>query len=193
MNFPELNQNNWGVCGFVAALQAAVKNGKPKAKLANDTYNSLYPLITEFCNGHPNLSSELLNFSAIFGQVYSYKSLNEVLNKMRNDVAMTEQIGLAMTAAAVSQLCKDLGFANTDFHGTTATTNRLDLDKLPYTNAIYGIGKSGTGNYRYGLLHWIYVDNLGIPYSWGLSGQQAIVELKRNQYDKLTHYLPGLQ
>ena len=78
--------------------------------------------------------------------------LNEVLNKMRNDVAMTEQVGLAMTAAAVSQLCKGLGFANTDFHGTTATTNRLDLDKLPYTNAIYGIGKSGAGNYRYGLL-----------------------------------------
>lgn len=192
MNVSELNQNNWGVCGFIAAVQAAVKNKKTGVALAANTYDTLFPLIENFCNRHGNLSAELLNFSAVFGQAYAYSSLNQVLGQMRGNHAMDAQVGLAMTAASVSQLCKDLGFTNADFHGTTATTNTLNPSQFPYKNAICGIGKAGSGNFRYGLLHWVYVDENGSPYTWGSSGKAAADALTQQGYNKLTHYLPGL-
>ncbi|CAB3759015.1 hypothetical protein [Paraburkholderia solisilvae] len=192
MNVTELDQNNWGVCGFVAAVQAAIRNNKTSVALGATTYGTLYPVIESFCKRHSELAPELLNFSAVFGNEYAYKNVGEVLQKMQDNTAMDREVGLAMTAAAVSQLCKDLGFTNANFQGTTATTNKFDPNKLPYRNAIYGIGKTSGGNYRYGLLHWIYVDADGSPYSWGKAGPDAVNELVRNGYNKLTHYLPGL-
>jgi hypothetical protein len=194
MKSEELNQNNWGVCGFVAAVQAANLNHKPGGNLAADTYGTLFPLIENFCRNHADRSAELLDFSKVFGAVFAYKSLKEVTDKMRGNHVMDEQVGIAMTAAAVSLLCKDLGFLNYDFHATTATTNALNLDKpLPYKNAIYGLGKrDNQGNYRYGLLHWVYVDANGDVLTWGKKGADAVRALKDNGYDKLTHYLPGL-
>ena len=185
----EINQNEWGVCGFVAAVQAAHYNlGK---ELANTSYDTLFPLIKEFCENNGDIATELLDFSKTFGQDYDYKKLDEVIKKIQPDTAMEQQAGIAMTAKAMSRLCENLGFANYDFHGTTATTNKLDLDKLPYKNAIYGLGKRSGGNFRFGLLHWVYVDAKGDIMTLGKKGVDAI-DMLRHDYDKITHYLPSL-
>ncbi|AEK61459.1 hypothetical protein [Collimonas fungivorans] len=194
MKIEDMNQNNWGICGFVAAVQAANLNHKKGGVIAADTYATLFPLIENFCRNHADRSAALLDFSKVFGNVYAYRSLQDVTDKMRGNHAMDAQVGIAMTAAAVSLLCKDLGFLNYDFHATTASSNTLNLDKpLPYKNAIYGLGKKDNqSNYRYGLLHWVYVDLHGDVFTWGKKGADAIKALKDNGYDKLTHYLPAL-
>jgi hypothetical protein len=92
----------------------------------------------------------------------------------------------------MSRLCKNLGLTNSDFHGTTATTNTLNVEKIPYANTIYGLGKKQGGNFRYGLLHWIYVDSTGQIMTWGKKGDEAKEMIKAQGYDKITHYLPAL-
>ncbi len=195
MKIEALDQNKWGICGFVAAFQAANINLKPSAVLGTDSYATLMPLIDKFVAAHPELAPELLDFSASFGAGYSYKTVKEVTDKMHVDKAMTgANIGLAMTANGVSKLCKDLGFANYNFIGTTSANNTLDLDRLPYKNAIYGIGRTGgpgrPGNFRSGLLHWIYVDAQGNVLTWAQKGATVAQALKDAGFNKITHYLP---
>lgn len=194
MNIEALDQKTWGICGFVAAFQAANINQKPTAALLADTYATLMPVIDKFVAAHPELAAELLDFSASFGAGYTYKTVKEITDKMHTDKTMTgADIGLAMTASGVSKLCKDLGFANYNFIGTTSANNTLDLDKLPYKNTIYGIGITGAPgrprNFRSGLLHWIYVDPQGNVLTWAKKGAAAVQDLKGNGYNKITHYL----
>jgi hypothetical protein len=81
-----------------------------------------------------------------------------------------------------------LGFKDCNFIGTTSKTNALAFN---YKNAIYGLGKKGQkGNYRCGLLHWVYVDAAGSIMSWGDFRTKADIEAEG--YDKITHYLPAL-
>ena len=55
-NAYEINQNNWGVCGFVAAFQAAYYNHKEGVYLADSSYDTLFPLIKQFCSNSSPLS-----------------------------------------------------------------------------------------------------------------------------------------
>ncbi len=189
MNVQNLNQNNWGICGFVAAVQAAIQNNHGNGiNMTGTSYDALFPLIKNFCSNNIDIQQELLNFSEVFGAIYTYNSLNDVVNTMTPDTHMDATVGIAMTANAMSRLCKNLGFRSYDFHGTTSTTNALKFD---YRNTIYGLGKSTrTGNFRYGLLHWVYVDSGGKLMTWGDYGD--ITLLQSNGYDKVTHYLPAL-
>lgn len=189
MDVKNLDQGQWGVCGFVAAMQAAVRNGVGGAAMRDTSYDTLFPQIEKFCKANGDLQAELLSFSAVFGDVYKYNSLGDVVTAMQDDKAMVKEVGIAMTAKAMARLCKNLGFQQYDFHGTTATTNALDFQ---YKNAIYGLGrKNAKGNYRYGLLHWIYVDADGVIMTWG--DKRSKSELVAQGYDKITHYLPGLR
>lgn len=195
MNIEALDQKAWGVCGFVAAFQAANINQKPAAVLGQDSYATLMPLIDRFVTAHPELAAELLNFTASFGEAYIYKTVKEVTDKMHADTTMSTAIGLAMTANGVSKLCKDLGFANYNFIGTTPANSTLNLDKLPYKNAIYGIARAAAvgdrpNNFRSGLVHWIYVDAQGNALTWAKKGADAVNDLKARNYNKITHYLP---
>ncbi|MUH00113.1 hypothetical protein F7734_50715 [Scytonema sp. UIC 10036] len=193
MDVYQLDQGNWGVCGFVAAIQAAVVNKKSGVSLKESHKDTLYPVIENFCSSNKDIEKELLNFSDVFGKAFHYESINDVLNKMKGDALMTQEgIGIAMTAKGMSRLCKSLGLTNSDFHGTTATTNTLNVEKFPYVNTIYGLGKKGGGNFRYGLLHWIYVDSTGQIMTWGKKQKEAKENIKANGYDKITHYLPAL-
>ena len=174
----------------MAAVQAAYYNHKEGINVANTSYETLFPLIKKFCGNNLDIEDELLDFPKTFGQVYSYKKLKQVIDKMEGDTAMNQPTGIAMTVKAMSRLCTKLNFKDCYFHGTTATTNKLDLVKLPYKNTIYGLGKgSEKGNFRFGLLHWVYVDAKGDIMTWG---NDAIDMLKGQGYDKITHYLPAL-
>jgi hypothetical protein len=185
-----LNQNKWGVCGFVSVIQAAYCNNINKKLLQGTDYDTLFPVIKNFCSSNKALESELLNFSAVFGVNYTYKSLDEVVSKMQLDKTLEgDNIGIAMTANGVSLLCKSLGFKNYDFHGTTATTNKL-ADNLKSKNTIFGLGKATGGNYRNGLLHWVYSDAQGVLMSWG--EKVTLDEITQQGYDKVTHYLPSV-
>jgi len=194
MEVYQLDQGSWGVCGFVAAIQGAVANKKSGMSLKETDNNTLLPVIKNFCEKNKDLEPELLDFSSSFGSSYRYQNTEQVINKMKKDIEMKDdRLGIAMTAKGMSRLCKDLGLTNSDFHGTTATTNALNFEKLPYANTIYGLGKrTSPKNFRYGLLHWIYVDSTGEIMTWGKKGQKAIDELKAEEYDKITHYLPAL-
>lgn len=189
----ELDQGSWGVCGFVAAIQAACTNDLKRFTLESTTYETLLPCIEKFCLNNKDIEKELLEFSTIFGQDYSYQRIEDVVSKMKADQSMQEAgIGVAMTANAMSRLCKSLGFKNHDFHGTTPGTSALNLHNFPYKNTIYGLGKTkDKGNFRYGLLHWIYVDEEGRAMTWGEIGSDAVKELSQ-EYDKITHYIPAL-
>ena len=151
-----------------------------------------------FCLSNKDIEKELLDFSTIFGQDYSYQRIEGIVDEMRANRDMKrgakeKGIGVAMTANAMSRLCKGLGFKNYDFHGTTSSTNSLNLSSFPYKNTIYGLGKTEKkGNFRYGLLHWIYVDAEGEAMTWGKKGSIAIDALAKNKYDKITHYIPAL-
>ncbi len=106
---------------------------------------------------------------------------------MKVDTAMTgDGIGLAMTGKGMSRLCKNLGFKAYDFHGTTAVSNAFEFK---YANTIYGLGKKGgeTGNFRCGLLHWVYCDKDKQLMTWGdfISPDALAI-----YFDKITHYLP---
>jgi len=194
MNVDQLDQKNWGVCGFVAAIQAAYHNKKSPEIIKKDDRETLFSLIENFCTQTQNkdLETELLDFNSIFGKNYKYPCLDKVLDRMRNDLNMTEDdIGIAMTGRSMSRLCKFLGFSSCDFHGTTKTTDGFNKQTFPYQNTIYGLGKkTKSGNYRYGLLHWIYVDSTGEIMTWGKKGQEALDLLNQNNYDKITHYIP---
>ncbi len=173
----------------MASTQAALKNGKGGVSLSGTSYDTMLPVIKKFCNKNgATLKKELLDFSAVFGDVYKYNNLDDVLAKMEGDNAMAEAVGIAMTGKAVSVLCQDLGFKACNFHGTTSKTNSLEFT---YKNAIYGLGKTGAkGNYRFGLLHWVYVDAAGNIMSWGDFKTKSDIEAQG--YDKITHYLPAL-
>jgi hypothetical protein len=192
MNTYELDQKNWGVCGFVSAIQAAWSNGKLDKTAEKDSYKILLPKIENFCNKNQGLHEELKKFTEVFGEEFKYPSLEHVVEEMKKDTTMSKSIGIAMTGKAMSKLCKDLKLTNTDFHGTTSTTNEL---KFSYRNTIYGLGKrEAKGNFRYGLLHWVYVDNNGDLMTWGkkINSADAIEFLNKKGYDKITHYLPSL-
>ncbi|MDR1748310.1 MAG: hypothetical protein LBR47_04555 [Spirochaetaceae bacterium] len=185
MEIHELNQHNWGVCGFAAALQAAAANSR--IALGNTDYHTLFPVIKQFCDENRDLEPELLTFSEVFGVNYRYEKLEDVLEKMEADPEMTRtDMGIAMTGKAMSRLCKSLGLTASEFHGTTDTTN---APKFSYSNTIYGLGRSGssTGSFRYGLLHWVYCDRDKQPMTWGREYTEA--ELF-SYFDKVTHYLP---
>lgn len=188
MDTYKLDQGHWGICGFVAATQAAIQNGIDGVEMKASSYETLFPLIEKFCSENSDIKSELLDFSEVFGEVYKYESLGEVVNKMKGDQEMIKEVGIAMTANAMSRLCKSLGFSQYDFHGTTSTTSALDFK---YKNTIYGLGQSASeGNFRYGLLHWVYVDSEGMIMTWGHKGTKKLVT--DQGYDKITHYLPAL-
>lgn len=196
MKVYELNQGEWGVCGFVAATQAAYLNNKSGVEIKAQHYDTLFPIIKSFCVRNQDIEAELLKFSEVFGDDYRYKNIEKVIVKMETNKAMSgEKLGIAMTGKAMSRLCQELGFKNHDFHGTTSTTKALNLEKLPYKNTIYGLGRTNnrvTKNFRYGLLHWIYVDINGVIMTWGKSGPDAVEELTTRGYDFMTHYLPAL-
>jgi hypothetical protein len=193
MEASKLNQNKWGVCGFVAAIQAASDTGV--VNLLKDTdYNTLFPVIDKFCGSNADIEEELLDFSAVFGVQYAYKNLAEVVGKMKTDTTLLgDNMGIAMTANGVSRLCKSLGLKNSDFHGTTATTNSL-ASNLKSKKTIYGLGRATgkPGGYRNGLLHWVYIDSNGNLLTWGqsVSPDKTVDFLTSNGYDKVTHYIP---
>lgn len=188
----EIDQNQWGVCGFVAAIQAKLYN-KHGAQVANTSYDNVFPEVQAFCTKNIALEKELLDFSKVFGDEFKYKKLSNVLNIMQPDKRMDNEVGLAMTGKAVALLCRDLGMANADFHGTTVATSHIDWNKpnpFPYKNTIYGLGrKDRKGNFRAGLLHWVYVDPTGVVMTYGNYGQNA-VNMLNTLYDKITHYIP---
>ena len=66
MDLQNLKQFQWGACGFIVAIQAAILNGKNnilKTSVANatagkatDAHAILYPIIEDFCDNHKDFS-----------------------------------------------------------------------------------------------------------------------------------------
>ncbi|MGB0524321.1 MAG: hypothetical protein ACPGJS_15230 [Flammeovirgaceae bacterium] len=214
MKIQELDQFNWGVCGFIAAIQGAVSNGK-RPDIANrisdicayqksnnptegekddrksKTHKIIFPIIEKFYNDHNTLHKELRDFTKAFGEEHN-RALDDIIADMKKDRLMSQGLGLAMTATAMTKLVEDLGFKESTFIGTTSQNNTLEF---PYANTIYGLGNSKRldypKNYRFGLLHWIYVDESRKIFSWGKI--QTLKNLEDQGYNKVTHYLNNLR
>lgn len=211
MDLIELDQKMWGVCGFVAAIQAAVANTKG-AQLEQDNYHTIYPIVNNFLMSHGDLESELMKFTKYLFYLPEKRPINknsepnpyiedyeknstfgQLLKSMKNDKSMEQNLGVALSAAALKLLLEDLGFKDPNWFGTTAQTSDL---KFSYHNAIYGVGGTeimktySHPNFNFGLCHWIYVSQDGTAMTFGEKYPEE--KLRSIGLSKMTHIFPNL-
>ena len=186
-----LDQKSWGICGFVAAIQAAVYNGNSgrvetviknnkDPEETNPDRAIILPVIQAFLNyaGTARLN-DLLGFTSSFGKKYESKDFFiDTENKLVKD-NMTKDLGIAMNPAGMDFLLKSI--LGTTLNPPRATPTIIKPTDLK-GNQVLGLCdplNSDPQNY-YSLRHWVYV-----PYakpgehmrclSWG--NEERLVDL----------------
>jgi len=182
-----LNQYDWGVCGFVAAYQAAIskeEKTQPGKRIDKELILDMVLRFNDKLNSEQKASEiwqTILNFSKTFTDdetTYDYNGFLQALNYMIEDIDRNPEdredpvktkanidvgIGLAMPPVAMIELLKN--------EGITATIKEVDesctVSQVP-NNTIIGLGNQDNKEKDYkGLLHWVFKNEKGEVMSWG--------------------------
>ncbi|MBL1202148.1 MAG: hypothetical protein RMY62_001920 [Nostoc sp. ZfuVER08] len=195
-----VNQGQWGICGFVAVLNALHQTGTikefGKGLTLEDINKRLGAELVTFLKiikeENPDIGTEIVKFTQSFGSPYnSYKSIDQLVEKIKQDLInssiLTETIintpgfGIAMTADAVKLYLEK--FANLSIEAK----KQLDIGKLSqYKNCVIGLGNDNK------LKHWVYIDKEGYLYNWG-NKQKDLTELKNYNFIDSVFEIKGVK
>jgi hypothetical protein len=177
-----VDQGKWGICGFVAVLNALHQAGTLKEFGRNltleDIRNRLGAELVTFLKiieqENQDIAKEIVVFTNSFGPPYNtYDRIDKFITKIEEDLRKapkdTEKIidqgpkfGIAMTANAVKLYLEK--FANFSIQ-EKQFSGSFNANNLPtYKNCVIGLGTDGQ------LKHWVYMDKGGHLYNWGKKG-----------------------
>ena len=185
----ELNQFNWGVCGFVAAYQAALTK-KRKVTYPGERVSKeiLLDMVLRFNDNKLSPKEKddeqwqkILEYSKTFGNeetTFDYESLSEALNLMIDNIQnhpktdknedVTKagkklEIGLGLPPEQMIRLLKTEGI-NARMEEVSEEMEMKDVPK----NTIVGLGtEERRGIEPNGLAHWVYKNANGIVMTLG--------------------------
>jgi hypothetical protein len=192
-----INQNGWGVCGFVGVLNALHQRGKLKSFDKSLTIDQIHDRLGAEILTYlkltkvekPELGMDILKFTQSFGEPYSnYKSLDEIIDhfKLTYDGMMPKQLGVALSAKVIEDYARSAGLTPTVQVLKSTTYDNASL--LTLSGCIVGLGDGNDlDNPWGGLKHWVYVTPEGHLLNWGIDVDLHGKTQLPNQFNRVTN------
>ena len=189
-----LGQNYWGgVCGFVSVIHGILLskndgdalNGLSQDELEYNLGLSILAFLKYVKLSKPEIADELVRFTRTFGGVHANKTIDTLILECQKSVNAIKLSGGTQGAKATEAgwgiaMTKNALMAYIDWIGAKATEIphngvwcKENLSN--FKNCVCGVGDNANINNGFlGLRHWVYINEAGYMYNWGVKTQMTI-------------------